>query len=57
MIILLATLKLYGFLKIEISKENQFIDWRTRPLSKDKIDYAINDVKYLIPLYKKIMTN
>ena len=45
------------FLKIEISKENQFIDWRTRPLSKDKIDYAINDVKYLIPLYKKIMTN
>ena len=45
------------FLKIEISKENQFIDWRSRPLSKDKIDYAINDVKYLIPLYKKIMTN
>ena len=44
------------FLKIEISKENQFIDWRVRPLSKDKIDYAINDVKYLIPLYKGIMT-
>ena len=45
------------FLKIRISKENQFIDWRVRPLSKDKIEYAINDVKFLIPLYRKIMSN
>ena len=52
MIILLAMLELVWIFKNENFKENQF-DWRTRPLSKDKIDYAINDVKYLIPLYKK----
>ena len=41
-------------LNIEINKQNQFIDWRKRPLSKDQKIYAINDVKYLIPLFKKI---
>ena len=40
------------FLNIEIDKTHQFVDWRTRPLSK-KILYASNDVKHLIPLYKK----
>ena len=42
------------FLCIKINKEHQFIDWRQRPLSLEKINYAINDVKYLIPLYEKI---
>jgi len=42
------------FLNIVIDKENQFIDWRVRPLNKEKIRYALNDVKYLIPLYLKI---
>ena len=42
------------FLNVKINKANQFIDWRSRPLSKDRVLYAINDVKYLIPLYKKI---
>ena len=41
-------------LKIEIDKNNQFIDWRKRPLDNAKKTYAINDVKYLIPLYKII---
>ena len=35
-------------------KNNEFVDWRKRPLSKDKIKYAVNDVKYLLPLYKKL---
>ena len=39
------------FLKRQIDKTYQFIDWRKRPLSKKKINYASNDVKYLIPLY------
>mgnify|MGYP000376162875 CR=1 FL=1 len=43
------------FLKIKLSKDNQFIDWRIRPLSQEKIKYALNDVKYLIPLYEKII--
>ena len=42
------------FLNIEIDKTHQFVDWRTRPLSKKKILYASNDVKHLIPLYKKV---
>ena len=42
------------FLNIEICKEQQFLDWRERPLSTSKKNYAINDVKYLIPLYQII---
>ena len=41
-------------LNIKIDKNHQFIDWRKRPLNKNKILYAVNDVKYLIPLFKKI---
>lgn len=41
-------------LNIQLDKNNQFIDWRKRPLNKNKISYAINDVRYLIPLFKKI---
>ena len=43
------------FLKKKIDKTYQFIDWRKRPLSKKKINYACNDVKYLIPLYIVIL--
>ena len=43
------------FLKKKIDKTYQFIDWRKRPLSRKKINYASNDVKYLIPLYIVIM--
>ena len=43
------------FLKKKIDKTYQFIDWRKRPLSKKKINYASNDVKYLIPLYIVIL--
>ena len=31
-----------------------FIDWRKRPLSEEKINYASKDVKYLPDLYLKI---
>ena len=41
-------------LNIKIDKKNQFIDWRKRPLNKNEILYAVNDVKHLIPLFKKI---
>ncbi len=39
------------FLNEKIDKTCQFIDWRKRPLSKKRLNYASNDVKYLIPLY------
>jgi len=41
-------------LNVEISKSNQFIDWRVRPLDSSKIQYALNDVKYLIPIFNII---
>ncbi len=42
------------FLNIKIDKQNQFIDWRFRPLNQEKVEYALNDVRYLIPLYVEI---
>lgn len=38
-----------------ISKAMQFSDWSERPLSKEQIDYALLDVKYLIGIYHKIL--
>ena len=43
-----------NLLNITIDKKNQFIDWRIRPLEKEKIYYAIKDVKYLPKLFLKI---
>ena len=43
-----------NLLNIKINKKNQFIDWRKRPLEKEKIRYAIRDVKYLPKLFLKI---
>lgn len=41
-------------LNIQINKSNQFIDWRVRPLNSNKIQYALNDVKHLIPIFNMI---
>ena len=41
-------------LNIQINKSNQFIDWRVRPLNSNKIQYALNDVKHLIPIFNII---
>lgn len=40
---------------IKINKEQQRSDWKKRPLSQEQISYIINDVKYLIPAYEKLM--
>ena len=41
-------------LGIKLDKRKQFMDWRKRPLDSKEILYALNDVRYLIPLFKKI---
>ena len=41
-------------LNVQINKSNQFIDWRERPLNSNKIQYALNDVKHLIPIFNMI---
>lgn len=41
-------------LNVQIAKTESFSDWQSRPLTPAQIDYAINDVLYLIPLYEKV---
>lgn len=37
-----------------IHKTETYTDWCRRPLSKGQIDYALNDVIYLVPVYEKL---
>jgi len=43
-----------AYLNIEISKAYSLVDWKKRPLPDHFLNYAINDVLYLFPLYEKI---
>ena len=36
------------------AKGEQRTDWRRRPLTKAQIDYALEDVRYLLPLYERL---
>lgn len=42
------------FLGHQPAKGEQRTDWRRRPLSTAQINYALEDVRYLLPLYKKL---
>lgn len=42
------------FLGHQPAKGEQRTDWRRRPLSPAQINYALEDVRYLLPLYKKL---
>lgn len=42
------------FFGVELSKGSQKADWGMRPLPDRMAEYALNDVKYLIPLAEKI---
>lgn len=37
-----------------LEKKHTRADWSKRPLSKDEIDYAMDDVRYLMPVYRHI---
>ncbi len=39
------------FVNARPAKGEQRTDWRRRPLTEDQIDYALEDVRYLLPLY------
>jgi ribonuclease D len=39
------------FLNARPAKGEQRTDWRRRPLSAEQIDYALEDVRYLLPLH------
>ena len=39
---------------VNIVKTQKFREWNLRPIPEDMIEYAAQDVKYLIPLYNKL---
>ena len=51
----LADLVLHYF-GIELSKSSQKADWGKRPLSSKMVEYALNDVRYLMPMGDKIVS-
>lgn len=42
------------YFDIELSKTSQKADWGKRPLSPKMMEYALNDVRYLLPMGEKI---
>ena len=38
-----------------INKSETYTDWCRRPLRQSQIDYALDDVRYLIPVYHKLV--
>jgi len=44
------------FLRHKPLKGEQRTDWRRRPLTKAQINYALEDVRYLLPLYDRQVT-
>jgi ribonuclease D len=42
------------FLSVRPSKGEQRTDWRRRPLTDYQIDYALEDVRYLLPLHDQL---
>lgn len=43
------------FLGHKPAKGEQRTDWRKRPLTAAQINYALEDVRYLLPLYKRLV--
>ncbi|MDB4271651.1 hypothetical protein OAG59_00770 [Akkermansiaceae bacterium] len=42
------------YFDVELSKSSQKADWGKRPLSDKMLEYAINDVRYLLPLAARV---
>ena len=40
---------------VHLKKDHTRFDWTIRPLPKSVLDYALDDVRYLIPNYKKLV--
>ena len=39
---------------VRLEKKHTRADWSRRPLSDDELDYAMDDVRYLMPVYRKL---
>jgi ribonuclease D len=45
---------LYNYLGVKVDKQEQTSDWTREDLKSSQIDYAINDVKYLVQLWAQL---
>jgi len=45
------------FFGVKLSKSSQKADWGRRPLSEEMIEYALNDVRYLLPMGERIVAD
>lgn len=45
------------FCNYSINKEQQRSDWEQRPLSTEQLEYAVEDVLFLIPIYQELLQN
>jgi ribonuclease D len=52
----LADLVLHYF-GVELSKSSQKADWGKRPLTPKMVEYALNDVRYLLPMAETIVSH
>jgi len=43
-------------LNVTLEKDQTRTNWQQRPLTEKQLEYAINDVRYLAPLYEKLQT-
>lgn len=43
------------YFDVELSKSSQKADWGKRPLSEKMVEYALNDVRYLLPMGELIV--
>ncbi|WP_058867541.1 ribonuclease D [Chloracidobacterium thermophilum] len=43
------------FARVSLSKRQQLTDWTRRPLLPEQIEYALNDVRYLFPVYDGLL--
>jgi ribonuclease D len=39
---------------VTLEKKHTRANWKRRPLSEDELDYAMDDVRYLLPIYEKL---
>src|SRR5207237_5901381 len=43
-------------LGVQLSKGETLTEWRNRPLTRAQIRYALDDVRYLLPLWQQLST-
>ncbi|MBX9878982.1 MAG: ribonuclease D [Candidatus Obscuribacterales bacterium] len=48
---------LQTLLQVSISKTESYTDWMVRPLTKEQVEYALDDVRHLLPLWDRVEAN